>query len=123
MSDPVLKTLEGSSRTIELSSGGIVVISKWPLAKLLQMWTLAQGAYTTTGGTLLERLGSRLETVVLESVRLEDQAKVKTMDADDMLEVATAALELNVTPRVVKNVKALFALSRQARGGSAVPTP
>ncbi len=84
---------------VELSDGKTIVVHKWSSEKYRE---------------LLGHVGllSGVPTLAEQSVAEADRERVRGMDFEDQLAIATAGSELSVTPAVLKNLSTLLGQRR-----------
>jgi hypothetical protein len=92
------KTPEGLGKRealVDLSDGSTIVVHKW-----------ASGKYRE----LLPHVGllAGVPTIAEQSVAEADRERVRTMEFDDQMAIATAGSALSVTPSVLKNLQTLL---------------
>jgi hypothetical protein len=102
--------IEARQRLVTLENGKQVVVQKWSLSKLKAL-VLAAGDF------------EKLPFVAVESVRPEDRELVEKASVEDVLAVAAAGVELNITPEVAKNVQALVRSWGLLSGGKTATSP
>src|SRR4051812_19706929 len=86
------------SKDVTLSDGSTIKVWKW---SWLKFQALSQKV-----GTLSEQL-----EIATQSVKAEDREKVAGMEPGDIMEIAQAATDLNMTPAVMRNFPRLVKAS------------
>lgn len=89
------EALAKRQRVVQLSDGSTVVVYKWSNQKSPELLPLV--------GLL-----AHAPTVAEQSVAEADREKVRGLEFEDQLQISTAASELNVTPGILKNLRALL---------------
>ena len=115
------EALSSRRKAISLSEGGVIVAEKWSAQKLILILDFAATAFNglsassltgldgkSTAVAFIRILGDRVLGLVELSVRAEDRPKVATLDADELLDVLDAVLELNLTEKLTKKVQSLM---------------
>lgn len=89
-------------RDVVLDDGSTVVVEKWSVAKFQVLIGKAVGSW------------EHIPEIARESVIEKDRERVGKMDPvddrPDLVAISTAALELNVTPSMLKNLPSLIGI-------------
>jgi hypothetical protein len=102
--------LKNRVRDVALSDGGSVRLVKWSLLKFID---------------LVDLIGNpkEWERLCTESVRAEDRERIKDLPAEDILAIATAAKDMNLTEGALKNVGSLLGAARAYGEAMKSPSP
>jgi hypothetical protein len=102
--------LKNRVRDVTLSDGTVVRLVKWSLLKFID---------------LVDLIGNpkEWERLARESVRPEDRESLKDLPAEDILEIVTAARDMNLTETALKNVGSLLGTARAYGEAMKSPTP
>jgi hypothetical protein len=87
------------SRTVTLADGSTVTVEKWS-------WLKFQDCFLLVGDP------AKARELAIKSVSEADRARVEAMDPEDLMAIAAAAGELNVTPGLLKNAQSLLRMRR-----------
>lgn len=101
--------LKGRVRDITLSDGSTVRLVKWSLLKFIELADLIMNP--KEWGRIAE-----------ESVRPEDRERVKDLPAEDMIAIAAAAKEMNLSGDALKNVASLLETAKAYGEATAAAT-
>jgi hypothetical protein len=89
-------------RDVTLDDGTIVVVEKWSVSKFQVLIGKAVGSW------------EHIPELARESVAEKDRERVGKMDPvddrSDLVAIATAALEINLTPSMLKNLPSLIGI-------------
>jgi hypothetical protein len=88
------EALKTRVRDVELSDGSTIRVEKWSWLKFRDLLPKVDGA------------GHAME-IAEKSVREADRARLANLDPEDVLAVAKAAIDLNMTPGLLKNLGSL----------------
>jgi hypothetical protein len=115
------EALSGRRKAIPVSDGGLIVAEKWSAQKLILILGYASNAVSglsapslkgldskTTALTFIQVLGDKVLGLVELSVRPEDRDKIKDLDADELVDVLDAVIELNLTEKFTKKIQSLM---------------
>lgn len=115
------EALSGRRKAIPISDGGVIVAEKWSAQKLILILDFASNAVSGLSGaslkgldtkatalTFIQVLGSKVLGLVELSVRPEDRSKIAALDADELVDVLDAVIELNLTEKFTKKIQSLM---------------
>jgi hypothetical protein len=117
------------TKAIKLTEGGVVIVEKWSAIKFLTVIdfivnavqhvpasTLKSVSTSPNALAIFKVMGERAIGLIELSVRQEDAPKLKDLDAEELVDLLDAVLELNLTEKFLKKVKSLVARFQQFGG-------
>ena len=131
--------LQNRNRIVQLESGDPVVVERWSAEKLFaildhlsriisdvpeeSLKEIATGSAAFAAGVIIKMLGPKVIGIVTLTVREEDRPKLEGMSAMDLLNLAEAMMEINVTEEFLKKAWELMAKGKRLFVQRTGPTP